>query len=98
MPPDACVEGLIMSGQQFPIVIDGETIQPVGRPTYLIIRNGELAEVGAGTGRFMIGEKQKETWRFLIDQVGEDKMVLLPDELYEEEWGPYRQKALDEGC
>ena len=87
-----------MSGQQFPIVIDGETIQPVGRPTYLIIRNGELAEVGARTGRFMIGEKQQETWRFLIDQVGKDKMVLLPDELYEEEWGPYRQKALDEGC
>ena len=98
MPECAIIDALIMFGQQFPIVIDGETIPPLALPIYLIIHDGEQASVSKPTGHFEIGENHKETFKFLIDQLGEDKMQLVPHELYEEHWGPYRQKALDEGC
>ena len=98
MPECAIIDALIMFGQQFPIVIDGETIPPLALPIYLIIRNGEIASVSKATGHFEIGENHKEPFQFLIDQLGESKMQLLPHEFYEENWGPFRQKALDEGC
>ena len=98
MPDCAINDGLVAKAQSFPIVIDGETIEPLQLPIYQIIRNGEIANISKTTGRFTIGENQKDTFQFLIDQLGADKMQLLPDEYYEEEWSPYRQKALDEGC
>ncbi len=79
-------------------MINGETIQPLQLPVYQIICNGEMANISKTTGRFMIGENQKDTFQFLIDQFGADKMQLLPDEYYEEQWGPFRQDALEEGC
>ena len=98
MPDCAVNDGLVAKGQSFPIVINGETIEPLQLPVYQIIRNGEIANISKTTGRFMIGENQKDTFQFLIDQLGADKMQLLPHEYYEERWGRHRQKALDEGC
>ena len=98
MPDDAFNDGLVIKGQQFPIVIDGETIEPLQLPIYMIVRNGESASVSKMTGRFMIGENQKDTFQFLIDQLGESNMQLLDNDYYEEHWAPYRQDALKKVC
>ena len=97
MPSDAWKKGLVVTTHSFPIVIDGETIEPLQLPVYQIIRNGEIANISKTTGRFTIGENQKDTFQFLIDQLGADKMQLLPHEYYEERWGRHRQDALEEG-
>ena len=99
MPPGACNDGLIAKANYRIIVFEGVTIYPLlDFPVYQIHYKGENAGISASSGSFQIGEKQKDIWQWLIDQLGEGKMTLLPDELYEEEWGPWRQKALDEGC
>ena len=65
-------------------------------PFYHIIYKGEIALVSKSTGHFEIGENQQDTFQFLIDELGRDKMVLLPDAYYEDMWGLHRQDALDE--
>ena len=59
-------------------------------PIYLVIRDGEAAMVSGSTGEFQVGEGHQETFQFLIDQLGADKMRLIFSEVYEMRWGPWR--------
>lgn len=97
LPSGAWNDGLMVTGDHQPIEHDGETIAPLEMPLYQIIYKGEVALVSKSTGHFQIGENQQDTFQFLINELGRDKMVLLPDALYEDAWGPNRQYALDEG-
>ena len=98
MPSDAKFDGLFATVQQLPIPgPEGDIHPPLQTPIYLIIRDGEVAAISQTTGHFSIGEKHKDTFRFLIDQLDESKMQLIDDEFYEKRWGHHRQDALDEG-
>lgn len=97
LPSGAWSDGLIVTGDHQPIETDdGETILPLEKPFYQIIYKGEVAYVSKSTGHFEIGENQQDTFQFLIDTLGRDKMVLLPDSIYEDNWSDDRQYALDE--
>ncbi len=97
LPSGAWNDGLQVTGDPQPIEKDdGEIIRPLEMPFYHIIYKGEITLVSKSTGQFQIGENQQDTFQFLIDELGRDKMVLLPDALYEDMWGLHRQDALDE--
>ena len=59
-------------------------------PTYIVVRDGEVAMVSKTTGEFQIGEGHEETFQFLTDQLGQDNMQLIFQEVYEMRWGPFR--------
>lgn len=65
-------------------------LEPLDLPVYLVIRDGEAASVSGSTGEFQVGEGHQETFQFLIDQLGVDKMQLIVSEVYEMRWGPWR--------
>ena len=92
IPSDVIYDGLVAKGQQWPIVINGKTIEPLELPVYLLVRKGEIAYISKTTGRFMIGEDHTAIFQFLIDQLGEDKMQLLATDYYENMWGSLRGK------
>ena len=97
LPSGAWNDGLQVTGDPQPIEKDdGEIIRPLEMPFYHIIYKGEIALVSKSTGHFEIGENQQDTFQFLIDELGRDKMVLLPDAYYEDMWGLHWQDALDE--
>ena len=93
LPDDAKLDALVARVHQHTTVVNGETIEPLELPIYLIIRNNEVASVSKVTGEFQIGENHKETFQFLVDQLGEDKMILIDNDFYEKRWGPHRDDS-----
>ena len=59
-------------------------------PLYMIVRDGEVASVSAVTGEFQIGMDHEDTFEFLVNQLGRDKMQLIETGFYEKRWGPFR--------
>ena len=80
LPDDAVVDGLVMRTSR-PRLPEG--VKPIPLPIYMIFRDGKQADVSRETGEFMIREGDEKTFQFLIDQLGRDKMLVLPDETSE---------------
>ena len=59
-------------------------------PAYFIVGDGESVDVSKTTGDFMIGEDHQDTFQLLIDQLGRDRMQLVPTDFYDEYRGPWR--------
>jgi hypothetical protein len=94
MPSGAYSNGRIVKAD-FPPEIPAEvTVEPMQPPYYLIHQDGESTMVSESTGVFMMGENQTETFQFLIDQMGRDKMQLIDNDFYEKRWSPFRADAL----
>ena len=91
MPDDARLDALI--GRRGSPIDHLDQVEPLELPVYIIIRNGEVATVSAANGEFQIGEKHRTTFQFLIDQLGESKMQLIPTDFYERRWAPFRPSA-----
>ena len=88
LPEDALLDGMVAKAH--PTVAGPEGLSPLHLPIYVIVRDGESASVSATTGEFQIGAGHQETFQFLIDQLGRDKMQLVETEFYEKRWGPFR--------
>ena len=71
-------------------------VNPLPLPAYNVIYEGEFAAVSKTTGEFQIGEGHQETFQFLIDQLGSDKMQLIFEEVYESRWGVMRANYVEE--
>ena len=89
MPDGAWAEGFLK--------VDSYVVPPPGvtllrPPLYNIYLKGEVASVSAVDGSFHIGEDHRDTFQFLIEQLGEGNMQLLPRDFYEERWGPWRDQ------
>ena len=65
-------------------------------PLYMIVRDGEVASVSAVTGEFQIGMDHEDTFEFLVNQLGRDKMQLIETGFYEKRWGPFRADYIRE--
>ena len=65
-------------------------------PLYTIVRYGEVASVSAVTGEFQIGMDHEDTFEFLVNQLGRDKMQLIETRFYEKRWGPFRADYIRE--
>ena len=88
LPDDATLDGLM--ARRGPAIDHHDQVEPLELPLYIIIRDGEVATVSAANGEFQIGEKHKTTFQFLIDQLGESNMQLIPTDFYEKRWAPFR--------
>ena len=71
-------------------------LNPLPLPAYNVIYDGEFAAVSKTTGEFQVGERYQETFQFLIDQLGQEKMQLIFNEVYELRWGPFRADYQEE--
>ena len=90
MPDDAKLEGIL--DRRGPVTDHLDKLEPLDLPVYIIVRDSEVAIVSVDNGEFQIGEKHKSTFQFLIDQLGETNLQLLPTEFYEKRWAPFRPK------
>ena len=90
LPECTIVDGLIMKAHFNVNVPEGMNPEPLELPVYLIVQDGEQASVSKATGEFQIGADHQETFQFLIDQLGRDKMQLIPTDFYEECWTLFR--------
>ena len=90
LPEDAILDTLVMKGDSHVESPVGSDLGPLEMPVYLIVKDGEVASVSKTTGEFQIGADHQGTFQFLIDQLGRDKMQLVPTDFYEQRWGPFR--------
>ena len=90
MPDDAKLEGIVE--RRGPATDHHDKLEPLDLPVYIIVRDREVAMVSVENGEFQIGEKHKSTFQFLIDQLGETNMQLIPTDFYEKRWGLFRPK------
>ena len=89
LPEDAIVDALV--AKSHPVELPaGLDLRRLELPVYLIVRHGEVADVSKATGEFQIGEDHQDTFQFLIDQLGQDRMQLVPTDFYEKRWGTFR--------
>lgn len=95
LPDDALLDGMVAKAH--PTVAGPEGLSPLPLPLYIIVRDGEVASVSATTGAFQIGANHQETFQFLIDQLGRDKMQLVDTAFYEKRWGPFRTTYQQDG-
>ena len=90
MPDDAKLDTRV--DRRGPSIYHHDKLEPLDLPVYIIVRDREVASVSIDNGEFQIGEKHKPTFQFLIDQLGETNMQLIPTDFYEKRWGPFRPK------
>ena len=90
LPEDAIVDALVAKAHQNVELPAGSDLRPLELPVYLIVRDGEMANVSKTNGEFQIGEEHEDKFQFLIDQLGRDRMQLIPAGFYEKRWGPFR--------
>ena len=96
VPDEARVDGLMLKGHGRSVVINGSTMEPLPRPVYVVIRSNEIASVSKVTGEFQIGQDHRDTFQFLIDQLGKEKMQLIDTGYYEKRWTPHRERLEQE--
>ena len=65
-------------------------------PIYSIVVDNEIASVSGSTGEWQVGEGHEDTFQFLADQLGADKMQIVYSEVYELRWGPWRADQVEE--
>ena len=95
LPEDALLYGWAARSHCHPVNIpQGLTCLPT--PLYTIVRDGEVASVSAVTGEFQIGMDHEDTFEFLVNQLGRDKMQLVYTGIYERRWGPFRADYIRE--
>ncbi len=90
MPDDAKLDTRV--DRRGPSIYHHDKLEPLDLPVYIIVRDREVASVSIDNGEFQIGEKHKSTFQFLIDQLGETNMQLIPTDFYEKRWAPFRPK------
>ena len=95
LPEDALLDGMVAKAHA--TVVGPEGLSPLPLPFYMIVRDGEVASVSAATGEFQIGADHQDTFQFLVDQLGRDKMQLVETEFYEKRWGPFRADYQQDG-
>ena len=96
LPEDALLDGLLLKAHCPPPENIPQGLTCLRRPTYMIVRDGEVASVSAATGEFQIGMDHEDTFEFLINQLGRDKMQLVETGFYEKRWGPFRADYIRE--
>ena len=79
LPTDARVEGLVAKAlRRTDLIAESGLAELLPLPYYIIVRGDEVAQVSQATGEFLIGEEHQQTFQFLIDQLGRDKMAPYP--------------------
>ena len=90
LPEDAILDALIMKAHFNVEPPERSNLRPLELPVYLIVRGGEQASISKINGESQIGADHQDTFQFLIDQLGRDRMQLVPTDFYEQRWGPFR--------